>query len=256
MSTDWTREPEIEDLVRKVRDEHHPSLLGYWIAVVGRPKAASHQGKVIVAKVQLASDLVQVVAEQPAEAVIVVGMDVWANRSPAEREAIIDHELYHLVSDEGELRVIGHDMEEFGAVIRRHGLWSTGLQLLGQMDLFKPKPARTVDDVVDRSLMALPMHRAVEEGRESKRRGQKTHVIRRPRATADPLDRSESVSAQPLEELRVTSIEAVTPAPGETVTLGEDLTLTWRPVPPEEQVLRPELRGLFEVEELMKADEG
>jgi len=45
----------------------------------------------------------------------------------SQRRALVDHELCHFAYDGERLTIMGHDVEEFEAVIRRHGLWSTDL---------------------------------------------------------------------------------------------------------------------------------
>lgn len=57
--------------------------------------------------------------------VIEIAKDVWFHLQPKQRVALIDHELCHF-GDDGTMR--GHDVEEFRAVIDRHGLWRPEIQ--------------------------------------------------------------------------------------------------------------------------------
>lgn len=56
----------------------------------------------------------------------------WHQLRPHQKRALVDHELCHgrvdLEADPPALKIRGHDFEEFTAVIRRHGLWSTASQ--------------------------------------------------------------------------------------------------------------------------------
>jgi hypothetical protein len=53
----------------------------------------------------------------------------WTRLSDSQRVALIDHELAHCCfeldaeTDEGRYSTVGHDIEEFHAIVRRHGAW-------------------------------------------------------------------------------------------------------------------------------------
>ena len=67
------------------------------------------------------------------EAVIWVNQKVWVQLEPREREAILAHELCHFgENDNGDVKVIEHDVEEFGFVARHYGAWNASL---GQLRL-------------------------------------------------------------------------------------------------------------------------
>ena len=71
--------------------------------------------------------------------VLVVDRLVWAKFDTKKRLALVDHEFCHLSVDaDGKLSVVGHDLEEFCAVVRRHGAWLDDISLFNQaqMDLF------------------------------------------------------------------------------------------------------------------------
>jgi len=74
----------------------------------------------------------------------------WRTLTPQARLALVDHELTHCVTDEdGEYTLRLHDVEEFGSIIRRWGLWTPDLvgfghavQAAEQRDFFEvPEPA-------------------------------------------------------------------------------------------------------------------
>lgn len=54
---------------------------------------------------------------------ICIAADTWPGLTAAQRTAVVDHELCHCVVDSDGPTTIGHDYEEFAAIIERHGLW-------------------------------------------------------------------------------------------------------------------------------------
>lgn len=83
--------------------------------------------------------------EQVYDFLVEISEESWLAASPGEREALVDHELMHcwwkwderaVVSPEGEKvkekvwtgwTMRSHDVEEFSAIVDRHGLWSAEL---------------------------------------------------------------------------------------------------------------------------------
>lgn len=63
-----------------------------------------------------------------------IGLDVWETFSPEQQIALVDHELchFHVEIDEEKseptLVIKEHDVEEFEAIVRRHGAWSGSLE--------------------------------------------------------------------------------------------------------------------------------
>ncbi len=54
----------------------------------------------------------------------------WQELSLAQRVALVDHELCHCDVDleSGKPTIIHHDVEEFGAIVTRHGLWKPDIR--------------------------------------------------------------------------------------------------------------------------------
>lgn len=59
----------------------------------------------------------------------------WKVLSFEQRVALIDHELSHcsIDSDSGLPVLVHHDVEEFGGIVRRYGLWKPDLQSFGDI---------------------------------------------------------------------------------------------------------------------------
>lgn len=60
--------------------------------------------------------------------------DLWPAFTDAQKEALCDHELAHLCAEPTEdggitLKTRSHDLEEFCAVVERHGLWAPDVEV-------------------------------------------------------------------------------------------------------------------------------
>jgi len=98
--------------------------------------------------------------EAPPIKLIEIAFDVWKTLNVTQREALVDHELCHFGPD----GMRGHDVEEFRAVIDRHGLWRPEIELMaatiaqqklfpdGEADVERrvasdPKVRKAIDDI-------------------------------------------------------------------------------------------------------------
>lgn len=74
------------------------------------------------------------------DAIIRVEEWAWARLGVGEQEALVAHELCHgSMSEKGALRVVKHDLEEFGFVVRKYGAWQASIALFDrQLALFEP----------------------------------------------------------------------------------------------------------------------
>lgn len=71
----------------------------------------------------------------PSLFVIEVAEDAWSLLDADQRKALLDHELCHFCleeSEEGppEMALLDHDVEEFVAIMERHGAWEPGRERL------------------------------------------------------------------------------------------------------------------------------
>lgn len=63
------------------------------------------------------------------DVILEIDWEIWRRFKAEQRLALIDHELHHLVYDleKERLGIVGHDVEEFGSIVRRWGLWRPNL---------------------------------------------------------------------------------------------------------------------------------
>ncbi|WP_054948959.1 putative metallopeptidase [Numidum massiliense] len=84
--------------------------------------------------------------ETDAECAVIVNGDIWGNLNVKQREALVYHELCHFEEmtdamgnpkeDENKrpmYKTVGHDVEEFSAVVRKYGLWMADVRKFGQV---------------------------------------------------------------------------------------------------------------------------
>lgn len=82
--------------------------------------------------------------------VITFDVNEWKDLTEAQRKALVDHELCHCGIGANGWRLKGHDVEEFQAVIERHGFWKRDVRAFGaaaqQLPLVLPERGLTDDD--------------------------------------------------------------------------------------------------------------
>jgi hypothetical protein len=74
------------------------------------------------------------------DAIIRIEDWAWKGLGAEQQEALVTHELCHgAMSDKGTLRIMKHDLEEFGFVVRKYGAWQEGIGIFArQLELFSP----------------------------------------------------------------------------------------------------------------------
>jgi len=138
-------------LARLVID-HHPDLIGAKIALVWHKGwKADEEGHVRLAKPKKASDLDREFHDY--DLVVLLNRNVWNQVDFSEKQirALLDHQLAHFAvvydkegdrqeDDRGRTmyRIVKHDVEEFTAIIERHGCWKRDLDAFVKSALAKP----------------------------------------------------------------------------------------------------------------------
>lgn len=142
----------LEALARELIQKHHGHLIeanikylfrtGNWEA---KKRETWGQAKKVGKEVKYLTDY---------DFIITIHRDVWEQINDDERRALLDHELQHCCAGTDDAGnkvwyIQGHDVEDFYAIIRRHGLWSKALRkmesLLNQTEL-DLEPAAAQED--------------------------------------------------------------------------------------------------------------
>lgn len=132
-----------EELIK----EYHSHLIGTKIRWIFKEKASIKGGKYTYGTARLVQGLqafLEASGQNPditsdvveSYFVIEIAEDTWATLDAHEKKALVDHELCHcgmvIKMRDGEeievLTIIPHDIEEFRAVVERHGLWSQDMR--------------------------------------------------------------------------------------------------------------------------------
>lgn len=129
--------PEVEEIAQEQIPQWHDHLVNVRIKYVFRSIATKSNGKTVLAKARKVGGLTAFLADQDKSLatgdpffVLEVAADMWKGRTEEEKRAIVDHELCHMWRDEdtGKLSIHPHDLEEFAAVVKRHGLITNDLK--------------------------------------------------------------------------------------------------------------------------------
>lgn len=141
----------MERIAAKLIKEHHENLNRHDVSIfaVFRDPVAKSKGRVVLGKARKISGLAAALfglahqddlGEDPTDFFVVeVGHKTWEELTPKQRLALVDHELCHLdvevpLDDYEHRKLItrGHDLEEFRAVVERHGLWRPDVAAFAQ----------------------------------------------------------------------------------------------------------------------------
>lgn len=129
---DYKDAPEVREIAQELIPEYHKHLEGVRIAYAFTDKSGKKCGKDVLGKTTLESGKsVWFAAGAPSEYrsgkffLIAISELAWEFLDFSQKRALVDHELSHCGKDPEtlELCLWTHDIEEFGAVVQRHGLW-------------------------------------------------------------------------------------------------------------------------------------
>lgn len=127
----------VEELAKELIAENHPHLANVSIAYLFKNKPIKAKGREVAATAEKASDKHR--ALHGYRFLITVSYPMWQELEDPIKRAVIDHELEHCwVEDddktgETKYKILPHDVEEFGSIILRHGLYTTNLVKLGSV---------------------------------------------------------------------------------------------------------------------------
>jgi hypothetical protein len=147
--TVYRQAAEVATIGRRLVAQHHTDLVDAEIRYVFRDEHQTTGGKAVMGKARLVSGLnawlaasVDPEAVMPADDeepdrffVIEIAEDIWRVLTADDREALVDHELCHCILEanaEGDPKpkLRAHDLEEFVAVVGRHGIWRPEIEAL------------------------------------------------------------------------------------------------------------------------------
>lgn len=130
----------LEDLI----PAHHHHLVDARILLLFRDQAAKKAGKLVVATASKMSAKDNAIADAapPYAFKIIIANDLWTLNTDAWRRALLDHELCHCSGNsEDGWELLSHDVEEFAAIVERHGLWKADVrnfcERVVQLELFE-----------------------------------------------------------------------------------------------------------------------
>jgi len=112
---------EIRDMADAIQNAHHGELDGLSIVYVMNPREQKKGSHVILGKAAKQSPLQRLLHNF--DFAIVISAPRWVTLTEPQQKALLDHELCHCgVDDDGKPVMVEHDIEEFSAVVERHGM--------------------------------------------------------------------------------------------------------------------------------------
>ena len=126
----------LADEPRKIANETaipkwHEHLSELTISYLFTDDLGEVRGRVALAKTKKASAIEAFLGA--CDVLIVFDEKIWARLSSAQHLALVDHELCHVkVNAKGAPVIVGHDLEEFSEVVRRHGAWRSDVVVFGE----------------------------------------------------------------------------------------------------------------------------
>lgn len=141
MSQSWWPAPEVEEVAKTLIEAHHPHLIDEPLHYVFCQDAEKIGGAFCLGTARVVSgreawlwmrvfgEWTEAIAGSSpiARHIITIWSDGWKNLEPNQRVALVDHELCHCIFNEGKdgktAAIKPHDLEEFHAIVERHGAW-------------------------------------------------------------------------------------------------------------------------------------
>lgn len=155
MAVTYKEAPEVKEVADKLIPKYHQHLLDFNVRVdyLFIDKIPMKGGKEVWGSCRKITNLNAYLAKDKQSGgdpffVITIAQPVWDVLPPNDREALVDHELCHASAeattkddeDVVKLSINPHDMEEFAAIVRRHGMWRDSIEEF-------VKAARQVGDI-------------------------------------------------------------------------------------------------------------
>lgn len=170
MSKAWSDAAEVRDIASELIAKFHPHLIPHTVEFLLQDQPDKTRGRERLANARKLTGLAAywywrstgTIRESdehyPEDLFLIcVWKKAWEQLPPSKRMALIDHELCHCTvevdTETGEetLKLATHDLEEFEAIVRRHGAWNKDIEVFvlnvhnAQPSLFDPTSQRFAD---------------------------------------------------------------------------------------------------------------
>lgn len=169
-----TRAHAVEQIAQRIVGEHHGHLIEARILYLFTDKPKQSKGQSVLAtaskldavKRWMTSDMDG--GDDGYDFLLMFDSKAWAVLEADQRRALVDHELCHCqkgINDDGSPKwwIRGHDVEEFAAVIERHGLWHRSVKAFAVSVVAATQMALPLDPPRDVATVVLDFDRAVEK---------------------------------------------------------------------------------------------
>lgn len=123
---------EVCRVAAKIIDKWHSELAEAKIVYLFKDvETWTSKGKAVLARTYKAPEQWQFLAG--CDFLVIVNKLAWYSLNQKQQEALIDHELCHILKEEDKndypkWSMVTHDVEEFAVIIQRHGLWMPDLE--------------------------------------------------------------------------------------------------------------------------------
>jgi hypothetical protein len=126
MSVEYFAAPnEVDHLVTKIRKRHYPKFHKAGIVILMRSGKWDKYGT--IARVSKKQRLAGINGDY----ILTFNADEWPHLDKKQRQALVDHELYHMVRHKTkkgtQFKLRHHYVEEFIDIVKRYGTWRPSL---------------------------------------------------------------------------------------------------------------------------------
>jgi predicted metallopeptidase len=134
MAKEFSHAPEIERIAEKLIEMFKPELIGFTIRYVFNSENPKKDGEEKTALARKVVGLHAFLAGEPEGFfVLEFGRPAFDSMDEAALIAVVHHELCHFgISDDGNLWIIPHDVEEFSEVVKVHGTYDLNLLIFSE----------------------------------------------------------------------------------------------------------------------------
>jgi len=128
---------EVEKIAKKLIPKYHSHLATSRIAYLFKSKKIKSKGREVVATAKTIGKEMHALSGY--HFLITTAYPTWKALSDKQKLAVVDHELEHCFVEDDEktgepkYSILPHDVEEFGVIIKRHGLYTTDLVRIGHV---------------------------------------------------------------------------------------------------------------------------